>query len=106
MLRQHLYAHGPTSIQDLANVVGTSLATVRRDLQRLEEEGHIQRVHGAARIVERAGTELSFEFREQKNLGNKRLIADAAYRLLKADTTVFFDNGTTVLQLAKRIRLN
>jgi DeoR/GlpR family transcriptional regulator of sugar metabolism len=52
ILRQHLYAHGTTSIQDLANVVGTSLATVRRDLPCLEEEGHIQRVHGAARIVE------------------------------------------------------
>ena len=37
LLRQHLYAHGRSSIQDLAGAVGASLATIRRDLQRLEE---------------------------------------------------------------------
>ena len=48
---------------------------------------------------------MRFELREQENLGSKRLIAEAAYSLLRPGTTVFFDNGTTVLQLAKRIRL-
>lgn len=105
-LRQHLYAHGPSSIQDLAQLTGASLATVRRDLDQLEEEGLIQRVHGGARIVERPGAELNFELRESKNLVQKRLIAEAAYSLLRPGTTVFFDNGTTVLQLAKRVRLD
>jgi DeoR/GlpR family transcriptional regulator of sugar metabolism len=105
LLRQHLYAHGPSSIQELANAVGASLATIRRDLHRLEEKGLIERVHGGARMVERAGSELSFELREQKNLVSKRQIADAAYAMLRPGTTVFFDNSTTVLQIAKRIRL-
>jgi DeoR family fructose operon transcriptional repressor len=106
LLRQHLYAHGPCSIQDLVDAVGASPATIRRDLLRLEEEGLIERVHGGARIVERAGTELNFEVREQTELGNKRLVGDAAYNLLRPGTTEFFDNGTTVLQLAKRLRLD
>ena len=106
LLRQHLYAHGTSSVQDLAEAAGASLATIRRDLQRLEEEGLVQRVHGGARIVERSGTELSFELREQDNIGSKRLIAEAAYGLLRPGSTVFFDNGTTVLQLARRIRLD
>jgi DeoR family fructose operon transcriptional repressor len=106
LLRQHLYAHGLSSIQDLAKAVGASLATIRRDLNHLEEAGLIQRVHGGARIVERAGTEMRFELREQENHDKKLMIAEAAYSLLRPGTTVFFDNGTTVLQLARRIRLD
>ena len=38
-IRSHLYAHGFSTIQSLADSVGASLATIRRDLQALEEAG-------------------------------------------------------------------
>ena len=31
-IRSHLYAHGYSTIQSLADAVGASLATIRRDL--------------------------------------------------------------------------
>ena len=45
-IRSHLYAHGFSTIQSLADSVGASLATIRRDLQVLERESSIDRVHG------------------------------------------------------------
>ena len=105
-IRQYLYSAGPSSVQAIADAVGASLATVRRDLQLLEQGGFILRDHGGARIAERAGGEVAFERREQRNLAAKRAIADAAYDRLEPETTVFLDAGTTVYQLARRLRLN
>lgn len=106
LIRQYLYATGPQSVQAIAGAVGASLATVRRDLQVLETDGVILRDHGGARIAERAGVEVAFERREQLNLSAKRAIADAAYAMISPDTTIFLDAGTTVHQLARRLRLN
>jgi DeoR/GlpR family transcriptional regulator of sugar metabolism len=105
-IRSHLYAHGFSSIQALADSVGASLATIRRDLQVLEREGAIDRVHGGARIAEGSSVELAFQERAKRNLAAKRAVAAAAYKLLKPHATVLLDAGTTVLQLARLIRLN
>lgn len=105
-IRSHLYANGFSSIQDLADAVGASLATVRRDLQILEENGVIDRVHGGARIAEGSSVELAFQEREKRQLAAKRAIANAAYETLSPRTAIFLDAGTTVLQLARLIRLN
>ncbi|WP_432761326.1 DeoR/GlpR family DNA-binding transcription regulator [Rhizobium mayense] len=105
-IRQHLYSHGFSHIQAIADAVGASLPTVRRDLLALEAEGAIVRTHGGARIADTAGTEVAFELREQKNLAAKRAIADAAFEELTPKSTVFLDAGTTVLQLARRLRLD
>ncbi len=105
-IRSHLYANGFTNIQALADSVGASLATIRRDLQVLEREGAIDRIHGGARIAEGSSVEMAFQERAKRNLSAKRAIAAAAYELLVPHATVFLDAGTTVLQLARLIRLN
>ena len=105
-IRSHLYAHGFSTIQALAESVGASLATIRRDLQVLEREGSIDRVHGGARIAEGSSIEVAFQERAKRNLAAKRAIAAAAYELLRPHATVFLDAGTTVLQLSRLIRIS
>jgi DeoR family fructose operon transcriptional repressor len=105
LIREHLYRAGSSSIEELAALTRASPATIRRDLQRLEVEGLIERVHGGARIVQGGGREIAFGLREKHNLELKRAIAQAAFALLQPGQTVFFDSGTTILQLARRLRL-
>ncbi len=105
-IRQHLFAKGHSSIAEIAVAVGASEPTVRRDLLALESEGQILRTHGGAHIAAASGIEIAFESREQINLPTKRAIGEAAYSLLRPDTSIFLDAGTTVLQLARRLRLN
>lgn len=105
-IRQHLFAKGYSSIAEIAQAVGASEPTVRRDLLTLEAEGQILRTHGGAQIAEASGVEVAFESREQINLPAKRAIGEAAYQMLRPETSVFLDAGTTVLQLARRLRLN
>ena len=105
-IRRHLFTRGYSSVGEIAEAVGVSEPTVRRDLLDLEAAGVILRSHGGARIAEGSGAEVAFEAREQINLAAKRAIGEAAYQMLRPDTAVFLDAGTTVLQLARRLRLN
>lgn len=104
-IRQYLYAHGRSTTQELIAATGASLATLRRDLNRLESEGVIERLHGAAQLASGSSVEVAFEQREKENLKAKRAIANAAYEYLRPHTTIFLDSATTVLQLAQRLRL-
>src|SRR6185369_4882574 len=105
-IREHLYKHGTSSIQAIADSVGASLATIRRDLQVLEDEGVVSRDHGSARIATTSGIEVAFELREKQNLFAKRAIAAAAFEMIQPNAAIFLDAGTTVLQVARQLRLN
>ena len=63
------------------------------------------RTHGGAQITD-VGVEVAFESASEINLAAKRAIGEAAYQMLRPETSVFLDAGTTVLQLARRLRLN
>jgi DeoR family fructose operon transcriptional repressor len=106
VIRQHLYAHGPATVDALAEAVAASQATVRRDLQVLERDGVIERVHGGARIADGSVVEAAFAAREKQRLAAKRAIAAAAFALLRPHSAVFLDAGTTVLQLARSLCLS
>ena len=105
-IRSQLYANGFSSIQALSEAVGASFATIRRDLQTLADQGAIDRVHGGARIAEGSSVEVAFHERAKQRLAAKRALAAAAYQLLTPHATIFLDAGTTVLQLARLIRVN
>ena len=105
-IRQHLYSRGHSSVAELAEAVGASEPTVRRDLLALEGTGAVVRTHGCSRLSKATSTPETSAIREQINLAAKRAIGEAAYALLRPNTAVFLDAGTTVLQLARCLRLH
>ena len=105
-IRHQLYTCGTSSIEALSRATGASVATVRRDLATLERQGVVSRTYGGARIASGAHVEVGFATRERHNLVQKRAIAAAAFALLRPQTAVFLDAGTTVLQLARRLRVS
>ncbi len=105
LIRDHLFSHGPATVEDLSLATGASPATIRRDLTALEAQGLIQRDHGSARLAEGTGREIAFATRARANLAAKRAIAEAAFPLISPGQTIFLDAGTTTHQLARRIRL-
>lgn len=105
-IRQYLYTHGFSSVQAISDAVGASLATIRRDLLQMENEGVIYRTHGGAGIASDTLVEVAFEVREQDKIDVKRAIAEQAYARLRPRCAVFLDASTTVLQLARRLRVS
>ena len=47
---EQLRANGDVSVEKLAKELDVSLMTIRRDLQKMSDEGQIERYHGGAVI--------------------------------------------------------
>jgi DeoR family transcriptional regulator, aga operon transcriptional repressor len=90
----HLRSTGSTTVEDLVRLFGVSPSTVRRDLEALEAEGLVLRVHGGA-VVNREGAELSILDRASHQAAAKRRIGEAAARFVRDGDTILITGGTT-----------
>ncbi len=99
----YLSAHDRTSVVELSQVLGVSEVTVRKDLDLLEAQGLLTRVHGGALISGRGRLERYFAAREQEHREEKRRIAQAAAALIQPGQRIFLDASTTALQVPRLI---
>lgn len=81
---------------------GVSEMTLRRDLEFLDSAKQIIRIHGGAKSVDMIiGTDDLFSKRSLRNAEAKKEIVAKAVQLLKPNTSIYLDSGTTVTELAK-----
>ncbi|WP_172119664.1 DeoR/GlpR family DNA-binding transcription regulator [Actinomyces faecalis] len=93
-----LQARGSASITEIADALGVSPATTRRDIMSLEKKGLLTRTWGGAQIP----TDIDDPFQEEvgHNGSAKQRIGAAAASLVKDGDTVILDIGTTLLYAA------
>lgn len=99
-IRERLSSQSGVSIAELAREFGVSEMTVRRDLAVLEEQAHVQRTHGGAKLTERMILEFNYRAQREKNRPAKQAIAAEARKLVKPGHRLILDTGTTTLELA------
>ncbi len=89
---------------ELAQELGVSEMTIRRDFEALEKRGIVRRVLGGAIPFVSKTEEPSFESRLVQAADQKAHIASAVIELLKPHETVILDSGSTVLAVARGLR--
>ena len=78
--------------------------TLRTDLKRLDQAKRLVRVHGGAKSVEQViGTDDLLGRRTARNAEAKERIAHKALGLLRPNTTIYIDSGSTTTALARLI---
>ncbi|MGF1450886.1 MAG: DeoR/GlpR family DNA-binding transcription regulator [Opitutales bacterium] len=92
-------AKGAVRTVDLAEQFGVTDETIRRDLQALENAGHINRVHGGAVSLTARPKLQSFSERRVVEVERKRAIARAALELVQPGEVLAFDSSTTAFEL-------
>ncbi len=98
-------AGGLRTIAELSEKLAVSEATVRRDLQSLEERNLVRRVHGGAEPVRKGGSgELLFNEKTSLHAVEKELIALKAMDFIQDNDAIFLDGGSTVLALARKLK--
>ncbi|KNH21627.1 cytochrome C [Arthrobacter sp. ZBG10] len=91
-------------VSDLAQQLGVSLMTVRRDIEVLEDVGKLERIHGGAKLPGDASThEPGFELKSTQLTAEKRAIAVEAAGLVHEGMAVGLSAGTTTWALAKEL---
>lgn len=101
MILSSLNSRGIISLKDMASELGVAEITVRRDVEKLEQEGKLKRVQGgAASLDESDGAELTMQKRTAIHAKEKAAIAQYASSLVQEGESVFLDGGTTMVPLA------
>lgn len=105
LVLEHIKKRGGASIQELADAIGTSHSTIRRDLEHLEEKGYLERAHGGA-LLQRTShstfepeAAIAAEFSKVEKLA----IGQTAALTLNRGDSVIFDSSSTVLAAAQAV---
>jgi DeoR family transcriptional regulator, fructose operon transcriptional repressor len=90
-------------LDKLCKYFNVSLATIHRDLNSLEREGSVKKVHGGVLLNIIEDIETRNTIRLKKNIDLKRRIAKKAIELVKEGDCIFLDNSTTCYYFAEEL---
>jgi len=96
---------GRVLVTELSRYFQTSQVTIRKDLEVLQKERHLQRTHGGA-LVTRDGVLEDPTLLEKERLHRKEKlqIAAAAAGMVQEGQVVILDSGTTTTAIARALR--
>lgn len=87
------------TLEEIIKQTGSSESTIRRDLDRLEKEKKLKRIHGGASKYEEKAEEPSIAEKTLRNVEQKQAIAKYASSLIEDNECIYLDAGTTTIQM-------
>lgn len=104
-IRQIIKIQKTITVSDLSLSFNVTEETIRRDLEKLKNEGFLNRTFGGAILNEHIQKdELHFNKRANINLEEKRKMAILFSEILQEKTTIAADASTTVMEVVKFIQ--
>lgn len=94
---------GVVSIAELTERLGVSHMTIRRDVQKLEEQGAVLSVSGGVRSADRLAAEPSHQTKTALFNAEKNAIGRYAAQHIPRNSCIYLDAGTTTLALAREL---
>lgn len=103
-IHEYLATHKIVSTALLCEMLHVSDATIRRDLEWLENDGLVERTHGGVILNERLNLEPEYQQRAQRSPEEKSQIGVLAASMIEDGDIVFVNSGTTTTQVIRHIR--
>lgn len=104
LIKQTIQNLKKVSVSELSMQYSVTEETIRRDLDKLEAEGVVTRIHGGAIWnMDIQKDNIHFYKRLTENLKEKQMIANKAAALLEGRSTIITDSSTTVVEALKMI---
>ncbi len=103
-LLDEVRAHGPQTIEALAERFGVTLQTVRRDVQRMAEAGFLSRFHGGVRLPGSTTENIAYRQRQAMQADAKTRIARAVARRVPHGCSLSMNIGTTIEAVARELQ--
>ncbi|MBR6464441.1 MAG: DeoR/GlpR transcriptional regulator, partial [Verrucomicrobia bacterium] len=92
------------SLDELSEILNTSISSIRRDVNRLEKKGLIRRTHGGARLTDRLEPGNLLAAPNISVLADvKKKIGFCCASLISPGQTIIMDGGSTVYSVAQRL---
>lgn len=100
---KEIHLNGSVKVSYLSHRFNVTEETIRKDLEKLDNQGAIKRIHGGAITITHFPRELSFNVRQETNIEEKKIIAKKAAMIIEPGSSLFLDASTTSLFLAKEL---
>ena len=94
---------GSVTVEELADTLGVTLQTVRRDVQRLAEASLLTRFHGGVRVPSSTVENIAHQQRESLHAEGKAAIARAVARQVPNGCSLIINIGTTTEAIARAL---
>lgn len=91
-------------VQELAANFSVTEETIRRDLEKLEEQGILKRTYGGAIINQGTNVDMPVDMREISNKEGKMKIAEKVSQSIQEGDTLMLDSSSTAFYVAKCIK--
>lgn len=99
-----LSERGYMTVNELSDITGCSVVTIRSDLSVLEQRGLLFRTHGGATRTEKKGAFRALSNTMTEYETEKQKIAKKAASLISDGSTIFIDSGSTTIRLVPYIK--
>jgi DeoR/GlpR family transcriptional regulator of sugar metabolism len=100
-IAESIRSKGVISVAEMAEVLGTSEITLRRDLKTMAGEGLVVRTHGGAVLPDGLVNEPSYTEKANQAAAEKAAIARVAAGMIRPGDSIILGPGTTTLALAR-----
>ena len=100
---QKLMIDGKVVVSELAELYEVTEETIRRDLEKLEADGHAKKTYGGAVRNDNINNDVPYIVRKQTNVAGKKYIAERIGELISDSDSLLLDASTTALFTVKSI---
>lgn len=104
-IKQIILQEKKVIVTELSDRLGVTPETIRRDLEKLEENQVLTRTYGGA-VLRQVGTleKVNFQNRERTNVDEKRIIARLAAKQVPVNASIGCDASSTSVEFLREIR--
>ncbi|MFT3720794.1 DeoR/GlpR family DNA-binding transcription regulator [Pseudorhodoferax sp.] len=103
LLLEEVRQRQSATVEQLADILGVTLQTVRRDVQRLAEQGLLARFHGGVRVPSSTVENIAHTQRQMLNAAGKARIARAVAQAVPNGCSLILNIGTTTEAIAQAL---
>jgi len=103
-IKEILYKQKRVDVVELSELFSVTEVTIRRDLDKLEQEGFLIKTYGGAGINEDSFKNPLAQDYEDSMIEEKRMIGKIAAQMIESGEAVFLGSGTTCLEIARNIK--
>lgn len=104
MILEKVHEEKKVIVSELSKEFDVSEETIRRDLDKLEEDGHVIKSYGGAILNEKGSIDLPFNIRWKANPQGKQKIAELISEEIEDGDHIILDASTTAVFIAKNIK--
>ncbi len=97
-------AEGKVKVAELSRRYGISEVSIRKDLEILEAQGQLARVHGGAVAFEKLYVTMDLGERFKTNAAAKRALAERVAELIEDNDTIMMNAGTTLAYVLRALK--